>query len=248
MFRKIWVGSITKESCPKWPCRICNSGHLRLDKQSLHFEETVVSQSEHADAAWEPDWTDYCFSAWATCSNIDCKQRYAISGNGSIAQVSNENGKEELITFFTPKHCYPMPDIFRIPKRCPKEISTLLKDSFALYFADTNSCAGKIRCAIEKLMDHLEIPSIKDENHKQRIPLHGRLKIFEEREPQLASNLLAIKWLANAALHENTEISNHEILDVYEIIEHTLKEIINQRTARIAKLAQKLKDKHSPQG
>lgn len=246
MNRNIWTQDITEHSCPQWPCHFCANGHILLNRESLLFEETVESQADHKHAAWEPDWTDYCFSAWATCSNIDCKQRYVISGNGSIAQVYDENGKEELITFFTPKHCYPMPDIFCISNRCPEEVSKLLRESFVLYYVDTNSCAGKIRCSIERLMDHLEIPSLSDGSHKKRIQLHARIEQFASREPQLSSNLLAIKWLGNTAIHENTAISKHEILDAYEIIEHTLTEIIDQRSARIAQLASRLEQRHAP--
>jgi len=248
MDRNIWTEHITQYSCPKWPCRFCVTGHLLLDKESLRFEETVGSQAEHKHEAWEPDWTDYCFSAWATCSNIDCKQRYVLSGNGSIAQVFDENGDDELITFFTPKHCYPMPDIFCISKQCPNEVSKSLRESFTLYYSDKNSCAGKIRCALEKLMDHVGVPAFKDALEKKtRISLHDRLEKFKSHEPQIASNLLAIKWLGNTAIHETAAILEYDILDAYEIIEHELKEILDQPAARISKLAQKLEYKHKPQ-
>lgn len=246
MHREIWAQPITTKFCPKWPCSICNNGYLFLDDGSFQFKETSTSLSEQEHPEWEPEWVEYCFITWATCSNPECNQHYAISGSGTNWVAEDEFGDQELMETFTPKYCYPVLDIISIPKECPDKITEPLKISFSLFYCDTNSCAGKIRCTIESIMCHFEEKSIFDESQNRRTTLHSRLEQFAEREPQLANNLMAIKWLGNAAIHDNTTVSRDDILDVYEIIEHALEKIFDQRTDRIRKKAQRLNDKYKP--
>ena len=55
---------------------------------------------------------------------------------------------------------------------------------------------------------------------------------------------MALKIVGNAGSH-TTKVTHDDVLDALEIVEHALAEIIDERSARIAKLASKLTAKHN---
>jgi len=63
-------------------------------------------------------------------------------------------------------------------------------------------------------------------------------------EPAVGAQLMALKWLGNTASHEGS-VSRDDLLDAFEILEHSLSELIEQRSARVAELARQLTKKHS---
>jgi len=122
-----------------------------------------------------------------------------------------------------------------------------MRSAFSLYYHDKNSCAGKIGIALETLMDHLNIPThwVDKKKKSHRHSLHERIEKYEKYQPEIARNLLALKWLRNTAVHENVNITREDVLDAFEIIEHELIEIFEQRNKKIAKMAENLTTKHS---
>ena len=93
-------------------------------------------------------------------------------------------------------------------------------------------------------MDFVGIPSRRRAKGKiLSIALHERIEIYSQKERTLGDRLMAIKWLGNTAVHTGT-ISSDEILDGYEILEHTLSEIVDNKSARIDKLAKALSKRH----
>jgi hypothetical protein len=54
---------------------------------------------------------------------------------------------------------------------------------------------------------------------------------------------MALKWLGNTGTH-SAEVSEDDLLDAFEILEHALIEIIEKRSTKVAELAKKLTKKH----
>jgi len=71
-------------------------------------------------------------------------------------------------------------------------------------WADHAAAAGKVRIALECLMDHLGVPKRKkDKNGKfDDLSLHHRVEIFQKGSPIIGSQLMAHKWLGNTGSHE----------------------------------------------
>jgi hypothetical protein len=140
-----------------------------------------------------------------------------------------------------------MPDIFEIPKKCPPEVKTELSAGFTLFWSDQAAAAGRIRVALERLMDHLGIPMRRKEKNGKfsELSLHHRIELFEKGEPAIGSQLMALKWLGNTGSHQG-KLVRDDLLDAFEILEHALTELIDQRTAKVAALAKKLMKKHAP--
>lgn len=245
MNRSLWTRSLNKQYCPPWPCPICRTGSLRLVQGSLVYEETIESVRSHSDEAFEPEWIEYSFTAWAQCTHARCEQKFALAGTGGVEPEYQEDGDWDWEDFFSPLFCYPMPHIIEIPSKCPGDISAELLAAFCLFWSTPAACAGRIRVALELIMNHLGVPKRKKSSSGRfsELTLHGRIDAFAAKETAIGSQLMALKWLGNAGSHDGV-VSKPDLLDAFEILEHVLSEILDRRSARVAALAKKLLKKH----
>lgn len=130
-----------------------------------------------------------------------------------------------------------MPYICSLPSDCPPEVQSEMESAFALFWSQPAACAGRIRVALELLMDHLGI------NGKT---LDARIKEFAKVSPLEAGMLMAVKWLGNSGGHQSS-VKKEDLLDGFEILEHTLVEIVELKAkrAKLAKLSEELEKKHN---
>lgn len=245
MDRMIWCQSLSSAHCPSWTCPICKKGTVVLVPSSLTFKETVESQRAHKDDAWDPDWISYIFTAWSECNYQQCKQEFAISGIGGVEPDYDEQGSTTWNDYFNALQCNPMPNIITLPPKCPEAVSIALSASFKLFWSNQNACAGRIRVALECLMDSLGVSTTKIGKGEKAIELtlHGRIELFAQNNLTVGPQLMALKWLGNSGSHDSY-VSQADLLDAFEIMEHTLSELIENRSEKVAALAQKLTKKH----
>lgn len=217
-----------------------------MTKDSLTEHETAASKSARNHEAWDPDWIDYAFTAWAQCQHPKCKQQFSIAGTGGVGLVQTEDGNAEWEDYFDPKYCFPGLRMIAIPDKCPEEVTVELDAAFAMFWSQPAASAGRLRVALELLLDHQGVPKRKrDGNGKYKeLWLHARLDLFAKSNPATAAQLMALKSLGNSGAHEGS-ISTDDLLDAFEVLEHALGEIIEQRSKRVAVLSKKLTRKHS---
>jgi hypothetical protein len=227
---------------------VCNKGTLALVSKSLVFAETVESRLAHGMEEWGPELIEYVFTAWAECRHPSCKQRFAISGIGGLDQqyvYDGEDGGFDWQEYFVPKMCNPMPRIIEIPTKCPKDVRKEIEESFSLFWPNRSACAGRMRVALEHLMNHLGVPKRRKSKNGNfsDLTLHARIDFFAQKDSAAGAQLMALKSLGNTGSHDSG-ISRKDLLDAFEILEHALEEVINQRSAKVAALAKKLTKKH----
>lgn len=245
MNRYIWTQEFTEHSCPPWPCSVCDKGTLTLIKNSLISKETVESVRSHGHEDFDFDWIAYVFTAWAQCTHPSCKQEFAIAGIGGVAPQYLSEEEWGYDDYFTPRFCNPMPDIFKFPSKCPEDVKNELSAAFSLFWSNRAACAGRLRVSLEYLMNHIGIPKRKKGTNGKfsELTLHARIDAFAKSEPAIGSQLMALKWIGNTGSHD-TFVSQYDLLDSFEIMEHALAEIIGGHSARVAALAKKLTKKH----
>lgn len=245
MNRSLWTQTLNKTWCPAWPCPICRKNTLLLIPKSLIYWETVESKRARNHESWDFDWITYAFTAWAECRHPTCKQKFAIAGTGGVAPEYDENSNIGLQDYFSPMMCYPMPDMFDFPAKCPDDVKEELRAAFAFFWLHQPACAGRLRVAIEYLMNHLCVPKRKKDRSGKYfdLSLHARIDAVAKKEPIIGSQMMALKWLGNAGSHIGA-VSKNDLIDAFEIMEHALGEIIERRSAKVAKLAKKLIKKH----
>jgi len=246
MKRHLWKRTHPTSHVTPWPCSECGKGLLTLIPKSLVHKETVPSQRAHNADGWDPDWIEYTYSAWLKCTSGGCGQEYALSGIGGVEPCYDEDGSTNWRSYFAPKWLSPMPDIFEIPPKCPEEVKNQLRASFRLFWADRAASASKVRIALECLMDHLGVQKRQKDNGGRltNLTLHKRIEIFQRGNPTIGLQLMAIKWVGNTGSHES-QIALDDLLDAFEILEHALSELIDQRSVMVAKLAKQLTKKHT---
>ena len=246
MKRGLWIQPLSEFSCPAWSCPICRHGIVTLVPKSLIYKETVKSRRRIPNEdGWGPEDVEYAFTAWAQCASPSCKQDFAIAGSGGLESSFGPEGEDIWDKYFSANICQPMPDIFEIPQKCPTAVLGELREVFKLFWSHPEACAGRIRVGIECLLDHLRVPMKKKDKRGKfsDLTLHRRIEAFANREPSIAPQLMALKWLGNSGSHYS-DVTRTDLLDAFEILEHSLGEIIERRSARVAELTKKLMKKH----
>ena len=246
MNRSLWRASLTESYCPPYPCPRCEAT-IRLVKDSFSYAETRESKAARNHDEWDPEWIEYIFSASALCSNKNCQENFRILGAGGVGPSEAEEGWS-YEDYFKSLYLQPMSHIIKISTKCPDDVKTDLVESFEVFWRHKTSCANLIRSALEKLLTHEGIPcerlSSKDATKMVAIPLHQRIETYSKSEPVIGSQLMALKWLGNAGSH-GSKVNVDDLLDAFEILEHSLEEIVEKRSKKIANLAAKLTKKHS---
>src|ERR1035441_6331037 len=209
MNRAIWTESITEGCAPAWPCPTCRTGTLSIVGKSLVTKETASSRQTY-DVLGEPDVIRSTFSAWLKCNYGKCDDEVVVVGIGKV--VLREKTTDEVIdeyiedlpphpsyeVIYEPLFCCPMPDMFEVSRNCPAEVVLELRAAFRLFWADQAASAGRVRVALERLMDYYQIPK------PERGTLHTRIKEFSKSKAIIGDKLMTLKWLGNTAAHEGS--------------------------------------------
>jgi hypothetical protein len=142
-----------------WPCPACKQGTIQNVKAGenpiRHWPDTGVAHGFEEGAIER--WDDYgVFSATLRCSSYECQQGIALIGDYSTNLVSFQPW--EIERKYEIRDIHPPLLLIDIPDATPEPIKTALNGSFALYWRDRQACAGKLRMAVEGLVDHLGQP------------------------------------------------------------------------------------------
>ena len=159
---------------------------MKLVSNSIIHHQTVESKRAPRGEGWDPDTIAYTFTAWGKCGNTSCKQDFAIAGRGGLEPAMDEDGNySDWEESFYPLICHPMPEIVAFPNKCPDEVNEELRAAFALFWSNRAACAGRVRVALECLMNHLGVPKRKKDKHGKlyELKLHARIDLFAKNEP-----------------------------------------------------------------
>jgi hypothetical protein len=246
MDRGVWQIGLSESGCPPWPCPTCGHGVVALAPGAIRKQENAESQREHAHDYWEPEWIEYVFSAVGECTYPPCKETFAISGSGKVVEDFDPRDGAMYSDYFTPRFCVPMPAVIRIPLDCSDDVKLALAEAFPLLWTSPSACAGRIRVALERLMDQLHVAThtIGDGGKRRRMTLHARIKELGQTEAGVAAQLMGVKWLGNAGSHDN-QVSMDALLDGLEVLEHALSQLVDKPDDKVSKLAQGLVDRFS---
>lgn len=245
--RKLWIQYFVQNKLPTWTCSKCNVGLLEIQKGTFSFEETGESKLAHGHDAWEPEWINYRFVALLKCNNKHCIDIVTLAGRGEEKETYYDNcghTEQEYLKVFYPEYFCPPPRIFPIPEKTPENIKNEIMHSFRIFLTDQNAAGNRIRTCVEMILNQQKIIKTKlsKKRTRENITLHTRIKEFEKKHKELGENLLAIKWLGNAASH-SSGLNVNDIFDAYSILHHVLNEIYDSRSKRIKKLTKDINKK-----
>lgn len=238
--------TFTKKNNANWNCPKCNR-ILVLKKNSFHTYESSETQLMLERPDWHQMEFSYVFSCLFRCSNDECNEYVACSGEGfhdiEISYDNEGHPIQEYPIFYRPKYFFPNVNLFPISNDVPKEIYLALNKSFELFFCNYDAALNQIRICIELLMDRWEIPSY--ENNKF-ISLHSRIVKIPKKFEKLKSVLTAVKWLGNAGSHSSFQITKKDLLDAYEILNYILTEVFSSKHDKITGIANEINSNKGP--
>ncbi|MBA3774623.1 MAG: DUF4145 domain-containing protein [Ramlibacter sp.] len=241
MNKDLWKQSFEDGACPEWPCPACHAGVLVLEKGSLRHAATDASMRDRDEEWWGPEHVVYSFTAWAACSNQSCGEKFALTGTGGLEEYYGDDGDSEYADVFHLRHCHPTLHMIAVSDNCPEALRDALNAAFSLFWIDRPSAAGRIRVAVERLLDHLAIPT---KNAKGGyLPLDDRIDAFGKSDSVHGAQLMALKWLGNVGAH-TIDVNADDLLAAFEVLEHVLSEVIDRKSAAIAKLAAEMTKKY----
>jgi len=243
--------SFRLESPPSWPCPNCTTGVLLPSLGIPKSKDGEDSFRWGYDAASHAELSSYNGDPFATgvfvgllkCNNKDCVESVAISGSLGLEQNDEEScrrGESSWIAFCIPNYFSPPLRIFQIPENCPRAIRNDILASFSLFWSDEAASANRLRSAIERFLTVLGIDRLRrDKSGKpkrhSRMNADERIRLLEKQQPDLASWLMAIKWIGNEGSHGG-ELSRQDVIEGFEMLEHVLYEHYVQHLKKLTKI------------
>lgn len=242
--RELYAQKITKGGAPNWPCPRCGGGHLRLINDSLSSCMAGDTYEESSEMHFEPEMAILRFVAILKCDNDRCRESSVVAGTGYVEDWSYE--VQDYREFFVPDYICPSPRLITIPSSSPASVTKELEQAFTASWGDYSSAGNRIRAAVERLMDDLNIPKTTIAKGKRKpLTLHSRIDKAQKKVPRLHESLLAIKWLGNAGSH-STALTQKDVFDALDIFEIVLDELYSQHSSTIEALVKRVNRRKGP--
>lgn len=192
------------------------------------------------------------------CENKECSGEVVLIEE-EWSKLNPKNGSPAIWEFepyiFNRKIKYMSPSvhIIKLPDNLSPALKKMLESSFALFWIDLDSCANKIRAALEIFLDEIKIKKqIKYFDRRsqkvkvKKLSLHeriGELKQNSMKFSKFGDNLKAIKWIGNTGSHSREDISLERVIQAYKIFEYIIDEVYLEQQKSIEKLSKEINKK-----
>lgn len=229
-----------------WHCPTCSSGYLVISENTLHSKETSASKKARPDGLWEPEYIRMVYSCIFECSNKNCGEKVASSGSAFLdwdMELDDEGYPQQVwVNCFEPSYFYPPLKLIETPKNLPEDIAEHINKSFELFFSSPSAAVNHVRCALELILNTLKVQKVTINKRKKRVrlSLHDRIVKLSNKQPEIKEYLLAIKWVGNDGSHPEKILAKNDLTDLYEILEHVLSELFDNKSKTILAKAKKI--------
>lgn len=248
--RDKWKRNFHANSKLGWPCPACGASPLRIVKGSIVEGETHASSTAHSETWWEPEHIDGRFACMMDCGN--CKNHVAVAGTYLVRDdryIDPEIGEAgDYETYYQAKYFTESPRLVDIPDATPESVVDELLASFQLYWNDPLGCTNRIRSAVEKLLTAQRIAQTtrkKPGSKRQFMNLHRRIELFRAKHSDIASALMAVKWIGNAGSH-SAAVTPDDVLDGYELMDWVLDSLYARRHQSASTLTRAINRRRAP--
>jgi hypothetical protein len=202
------AGWVTRANWPRVLCPECLVGTVALDKADEIMDLRSVESVRLARAGEGPqEELTGTFTGTLLCDNSDCSSRLAVAGDWGYFydfDIFDGYGQPTLVDSYRVKYVNPALPMIRLPARAPAAVKASVSSAAAVFFLNPNAAAGRLRHAVEALMDAQRVPktALSSKTGKRvRKELHARIEQFRSTQPDIADVLLAVKWIGNEGAH-----------------------------------------------
>ena len=243
-----------KDYIPDIPCPTCHAGRLKKAKDFL-TRETRRSRELQSKVYFDVMDYEEKFLGFLVCDNRSCKENVAVIGK-MYAEPDLDNSKLDedgmylgqlYYTHYQPEYFSPPLEIFNLKKEYPFSVNKALRAAFSLYFTDIESCANKIRIAIELLLDELGINKtyISKKGKRELIKLNDRIEKYRSKNNEIADLLLSVKWIGNYGSHRES-LKKEDLIDAFSFLQTSLDKLYDKSLKKILTLSQTINKKKKP--
>jgi hypothetical protein len=227
------------------PCPHCGSVATYNKEGTQHYicHKSYVA-IEVAGACYDADRGT--FLGHCCCSNQECQESthfigyYSTNIDGEDPHLGSTFREIEI------KYFLPSVPLIKLPEKTPKEIAAIIVRAFGPAFFDQAASGHLLRYAIEKLLDRIKVPrfELNKRSKKIRLSLHGRIERLPATVKKYESQLLAIKWIGNAATHHDLEVDELKLL--FEIVESLLEDLYGTRRRELLRAIKRVNKRKKP--
>jgi hypothetical protein len=179
--------------------------------------------------------------AWPFRGYFNCKrcgEVVSASGKTVVSESLHAEEQGELEKFYVVSALLPGPPLFLVPPQTPGDISAELRRAWSLFWVDTAACANRIRSCIELVLTSQGIKrsTLNAKGKMHRLTLHARIELYKRKNAALAEAMMAVKWIGNAGSHPAELLSQGDVFDGLDLMEHVLIEVYERRTKNLIRL------------
>lgn len=236
--RAVWKLIFDQTSFPGLPCPQCPVGKMKLVPGSFHLEEPEFSKRYHSHDDFEPDWVEERFSARLKCDEVDCGEVVSIAGNTCNVPVylEDEGGytgwAEE--SKLRARSVYPAPPLFRMSDEFPYAVREQLRLGFQLFWTDYAACVGRLRTAVELMLDQQKVSkTVVKKGKPERASLWDRIELFSATlaADDMKDSLHALRNIGNLGTH-GTEVTQEALFDAADVLEDVLLGVYEKKSVK----------------
>lgn len=132
------------------------------------------------------------------------------------------------------KGMLPAPPLITLPSKTPPSVARELNAAFTLFWVDLGACANKLRSSVERVLENFQVPGKS---------LYDKIANFEQKDKEQAETFHALRQVGNIGSHEGGN-TRQTILDAFEVYEHALSELFDERKAYFDRLRKKILQKN----
>lgn len=117
------------DSIPDWHCPACSRAPLELVSESFTIRQTARARKHQAkDEGFSPDEDENIFNCLLRCTQKNCMQPVAVSGDGYYEQEWSGSPSHgwEYVAIFRPRYFYPPLTLFTPCDAYPPQIKSQL--------------------------------------------------------------------------------------------------------------------------
>jgi hypothetical protein len=179
------------------------------------------------------------FSAMFRCVLATCQQPVSVIGRSYVVENSPRD-EEQYTRWYKPILMDPPPRIISVPEGTPNSVRERLLDSSRLIWLDPGGAASRIRSAVESLMNSLGVVKrVRTPRRKyDRLSLHRRIMRLKDDRPEMAKQLLAIKWIGNLGTHAD-RLTTDDVLDAFDILSYVLEQLYERQKQHVDRLVRR---------
>jgi hypothetical protein len=178
------------------------------------------------------------FAALLKCTV--CSDLVVLAGTSGLGYFQTPDDPYNAETVYSPSFFLPAPALFPVPKECPSEVKKELDRAWTLFWVDRAACANRIRSCVETILTQAGVAQYHRKGKRTPLSLHARIEKYRDRQPELADEMMAVKWLGNAGSHGAGELDADAVFDGFDLLEHVLEEVYAGRTRRLARIRRDL--------